>query len=260
MSSAVLAALTAVVIWWVSTGVILVLDGLPRRTFPRSMSVATGLLGLALFGVAHVSNDPAPVAAYVGFGCAIVIWGWLEMSFLMGYLTGPRRRGCHSGCAGWRHWVHAVAAILYHELAIIALTATAFALSWTGGNQLAAQALLLLWGLRASAKLNLFLGVRNLSIELLPESLSYLGSYFRKRPLNFLFPVSVTAGSVLTAFLVRKLLLPGISDFDLTGYSLLATLAALGVLEHWMLVLPIPNLWGPSARGSLQPCSRRSRA
>lgn len=244
------AVLVALSIWWVSTGLILILDGRPRRTYPVSMLGATAFLGLALFGVSYVRNDLSYWGAYIGFGCAIAVWGWLEMSFLMGFLTGPRRHGCSQHCHGWRHFGHAIQAILYHELVIIGLTLGVFALSWGGGNQVAGESMAILWAMRASAKLNLFLGVRNLSTELLPPDLAYLGSYFRKQPMNFLFPLSVTGGTLLASHYVSQLLKPGLTEFGQTSQALLATLAILGVLEHWILVLPFPAtaLWSWSLR------------
>ena len=253
------AVLIAISIWWVSTGLILILDGLPRRTYPVSMAGATALLGLALFGVTYVRNDPSPMGAYIGFGCGIAVWAWLEMSFLMGFLTGSRRHACPAHCRGWRHFLHAIQAILHHELAIIGLGLLVFGLSANGTNSIAAQTIAVLWAMRASTKLNLFLGVRNLSTELLPPDLAYLGSFFRKQPMNFLFPLSITGGTLLAAHYV------------LTGQALLGTLAVLGVLEHWILVLPFSAtaLWSwalrsrrldLSAPDSPAPCSPRSRA
>jgi putative photosynthetic complex assembly protein 2 len=246
------AVVVALSIWWVSTGLILILDGLPRRTYPISMVGATALLGMALFGVSYVQNDVSPFGAYVGFGCGIGVWAWLEMSFLMGFVTGPRRHGCVPHCRGWRHFLHAIQAILYHELAIIGAGLLVFALSRHGANQIAAHCVAILWALRASAKLNLFLGVRNLSTELLPADLAYLGSFFRKQPMNFLFPVSVTGATLLAAHYVSRLMVPGITEFTQTGQALLATMAILGVLEHWILVLPFRATalwsWGMKSR------------
>jgi putative photosynthetic complex assembly protein 2 len=50
--------------------------------------------------------------AYCAFTCAVLIWGWLEMSIYMGYVTGLRIHHCHHGCSGWRHFGHAVMASL----------------------------------------------------------------------------------------------------------------------------------------------------
>jgi putative photosynthetic complex assembly protein 2 len=99
--------------------------------------------------------------------------------------------------------------------------------------------------MRQSAKLNLFLGVRNLGIEFLPQHLRYLQSFFRRRGMNALFPWSMLACIALVALLARQTLHPASSDFEEAGFALLTAIALLGLLEHAMLMLPIPAeaLW-----------------
>ncbi|MFZ9407407.1 MAG: FAD-dependent oxidoreductase, partial [Burkholderiaceae bacterium] len=59
-----------------------------------------------------------------------------------------------------------------------------------------------LWCMRASAKLNLFLGVRNLGLEFLPSHLNYLQHYFRKAPMNLLMPWSISLATAVVVWLV----------------------------------------------------------
>ena len=77
--------------WWFSTGLILLLDGLRRETFRRSMAFATAFLLAALFGLWAVAEDTSVAGAYLGFLCGLAVWGWIELSFLTGLITGPRR-------------------------------------------------------------------------------------------------------------------------------------------------------------------------
>jgi putative photosynthetic complex assembly protein 2 len=250
-----MAAAMALVIWWLSTGAILYLDGLGRKTFARSIAGATVVLGAALYGIARYRENTSVAGAYLGFACSVLVWGWLEMSFLLGYITGSRRKACAPRCGGLRHFVHAIQAIIWHELAIIVLAGAVFMLGWRGANRVAVWTLLILWLMRESAKLNLFLGVRNLSEELLPPHLAYLRGFFRTRPMNFLFPISVTVSVVVLTVLVLKMLAAGASEFQVTSYALLATMTALGILEHWVLVLPFsPSaLWAWSFRSREAP-------
>ena len=99
--------------------------------------------------------------------------------------------------------------------------------------------------MRLSAKLNLFLGVPFLHDDWLPAHLRYLRSYFRVRPMNFLFPVAVSAATIVTFVLVQAALGPDATPADATGRLLLASLLGLAVLEHWFMVLPLPvaALW-----------------
>ena len=243
--------LFALFIWWFSTGVILYLDGLPRRTFRLSMQVMTVAAGLALVALALASNDDSVSGAYIAFTCALFVWGWHEMSFLMGFVTGPRTSECPEGATGLRRAWYATETILYHELAI-AVTAIIIAAISTGPNRVGLWAFLVLWVLRISSKLNVFLGVPNLAEEWLPEHLVYLKSYFRKRPMNLFFPFAVTISTVLTAVLVLWAADPQATAAQATGWTLIATLLGLAVLEHWILVLPIPFAaiwsWGLASR------------
>jgi len=238
-------ALVTIFAWWFSTGLVLLLDGLRRETFGRSMGVATLLLLLALYGVAALAEETSTAGAYLGFLCGLAVWGWIELSFLTGFLTGPRRAPCPPGAQGLRRVVAAIAAILWHELAIIGGAVLVLALSWGAPNQVAAWTFVILWVMRQSTKLNIFLGARNTGENFLPDHLRYIGSYFRNRPMNLLFPFSVAASTLFAAWLFHRALLPGATPFDVTAASLLGTLAVLAVLEHWFLMLPLPveALW-----------------
>jgi putative photosynthetic complex assembly protein 2 len=230
----------AVMVWWFTTGVILFLDGLPRTTFRWSMGTATLLLPVAGYLVYSGGNDLNVAGAYTAFTCAILIWGWLEMSFLMGFITGPRTHACLERCSGWRHFLHASQAIIYNEIATLAGAALIGLATWQAPNRVALWTYLILWTMRLSAKLNLFFGVPNLGDKFLPPHLQYLKGFFRKRSMNFLFPLSVTASTVGVWILFQRYLAAD-DAFNATGYALIVSLLALAVLEHWFMVLPLPS-------------------
>jgi putative photosynthetic complex assembly protein 2 len=243
--------------WWFSTGLILYLDGLPKKTFRWSLVSATALLGGALCGLAVTSNDTSISGAYVAFTCGLLVWGWQEMSFLMGFVTGPRQAPCPPGCSEWHRLGYAIQTILYHELALIASAAAVLSITWRGDNQVGAWTFLVLWVMRQSAKLNLFFGVRNLSEEFLPEHLRYLESYFRRRPMNLLWPVSVTTSSMVAILLWRRASALDTTLFEATGLAFAGTLLTLAIVEHWFLVSPSPATllwkWGLQSRATREP-------
>ncbi len=244
--------LFTLVVWWASTGAILYLDGLPRRTFRWSMAGATVLLVAALYGLAATRGDTTVFGAYVAFTCAVVVWGWQEVGFLLGYITGPRQVPCPPDASEWQRFAYAVQTILYHEFALLILAVAVLGIAWDAPNPAGAWTFAVLWAMRLSAKLNLFLGVRNLSDELLPPHLAYLQSYFLRRPMNLLFPVAVTAATAFAAILWSEALAPDASPFDATALTFAGTLLALAVLEHWFLVIPLPTTalwsWGLRSR------------
>ena len=240
-----LAILYALFIWWFSTGLILLLDGLPRRTFGWSMIGMTVLAVAALYGLTAVAGDTSLAGAYISFTCGLAVWAWHELSFLTGYVTGPRRTPCPEAPSVWGRFRYASETVIHHELAIAATAALMAALTWGGANQIGLWTFVIVWLMRLSTKLNIFLGVANLAEEFLPPHLRYLESYFRRRPLNLLFPVSVTVSTVITVLVFERGLAPGATPGEVAGAMFLGTLLALAVLEHWFLVLPIPAtaLW-----------------
>jgi putative photosynthetic complex assembly protein 2 len=229
--------LFALFIWWFGTGVVMLLDGLPRSTFRWSLAISSLIAVGALVCIAKSAANTTVAGAYAAFTCAVLVWGWHELAFLTGWLTGPRKRACSAPLHGLTRFNEAVQVILWHELAIIAVGVGMAGLTWGGANQVGTWTFAVLWVMRLSAKLNLFLGVRNRGEEFLPPHLLYLGSYFRRRTINALLPVSLLAGGVAVVLLVA-------TAVDSTGASrvgllLVASMLVLALVEHLLMVTPM---------------------
>ncbi|MBU6334697.1 MAG: DUF3623 family protein [Chloroflexi bacterium] len=236
--------LYTVFLWWFSTGVIIYLDGLPRRGVRWSFAALSVAALAALAGLAAVRDDTSVAGAYLAFTYGLVVWGWQIASFFMGIVTGPRRTACPAGCRGLRHFWHGVETCLYHEVAIIVSAVAVLLASWGGANPFGPATFAILWGMHQVSKLNVFFGVRNLNEEFLPDQMRYLAAFFSRRPMNRFFPLSITLATALMVLLAQRAFDPLASAFSATGYTFLAFLTALGVLELWLLVLPIPlRLW-----------------
>ena len=240
----ILPALAALFAWWFSTGVVLCLVGLPRWTHPWSAAGASVLLVAALYGLWDGQDDATAGGAYRGFAYGLLVWAWHEVVFLLGYVTGPNQQPRPGDSHGFDRFARAFGTVYHHEVAILVTALLVVALTWDGANPYGAWTFLLLWGMRLSAKLNVFLGVPNLTEEFLPDHLGHLQSHFKKAPINLLFPVSITAATLLVGGLAQGAL-TGTGAHAVTGLALLAALAALGLLEHWFMVLPLPDvvLW-----------------
>ncbi|MEJ5231612.1 MAG: putative photosynthetic complex assembly protein PuhE [Geminicoccaceae bacterium] len=251
MGDPTLAVLFVLVAWWSSTGAILWLDRLPRRTFPWSFAAVSVLALLALWGLAASRHGEGPADAWLAFACGLAIWGWNETAFLLGYVTGPRSAPSPPGTSTGRRFLQAVQAILWHELALLASGAAILAVTFDGANRTGMGVFLALWLLRTSAKLNLHLGVPNPGDGLLPDHLRHLASFFSRRAMNPLFPLSITLATLAFARLVDLAVEAPAGSLEATMWTLLATLTALGLLEHWLMVLPVPEtaLWGWALKG-----------
>ncbi len=245
MTTFVMPLLFTVFVWWASTGVILYLDGLRPATFKWTFAGASVLGVLGLCGIAASAADTSVASAYCSFTCALLVWAWQEVGFLLGYVTGPRRVVCDAQAVGWRRAVAALQTIAHHECALLALAAAVLALTWNMPNQTAWWTFAVLWTMRQSAKLNVFLGVRNLGENFLPAHLHYLKSYFVRKPMNPLLPVSVVAAASIVVPIWQAAARPAASAFEGTACALVGSLLSLAILEHLLMVLPLPteSLW-----------------
>lgn len=231
--------------WWSATAAVL-LAVRAHAVAPRAvLLVATTLATTALFALRVFAGRSDLVGVFGGFGCAIVVWGWVELLFLTGRVVGPRDMLCRAGCAGLPHAGHALRAILHHEAALVA-SAVALAVASSGrADRTGVWTFVILLAMRFSAQLNLFLGVRNLSEEWLPAALLHLRPFLRKRAMNPLLPFSIAAAASASGLLARHALDGAASEPAVASSAVLATLAGLGALEHLLLVLPFDptRLW-----------------
>jgi putative photosynthetic complex assembly protein 2 len=240
MNDRACAAVFVIAIWWLSTGIVLRMVWLGRKRV--TIGALSVLAFLALFELFASSKSESIGSAYLSFTCALTVWGWHELLFLLGIVTGPRRVACPQDARGWRRFGYATAAIIHHEIALAATLAMIAIISWGQPNQVGTSTFAVLWAMRLSAKFNVFLGVRNLTEQFVPPHLRYMLSYFRRARMNWLMPASlIGAGAVF----VRMAVATPPHGAEAVGRSLVATLLALALLEHLFLAFPFPDarLW-----------------
>jgi putative photosynthetic complex assembly protein 2 len=237
-------ALCALFSWWFSTGIILWLVRRPVSSFRASRVVCTLLFVLSLVFVHRSMQAVTVFNAYLGFLGVILMWGWHEFAFLSGWVMGPRRVALESGAHGWKRFAQSTLAVLHHELLLLLNFLVLLALQTGQPNYTALCTFALLWCMRLSAKLNLFFGVREVGEQYLPGHLVYLASYFRRgQPSAFFFvTMGVSAGTWLWMVMEVHSGVVAVS----AGWVLLSTLLGLAILEHVIMMFPLPmqRLWG----------------
>ncbi|MEY2758871.1 MAG: hypothetical protein RIR33_2649 [Pseudomonadota bacterium] len=238
--------LFAAFVWWFSTGAILWLDRLPRATFAWTFGTMSALAIAALVALVVGAGDTSSAATYRAFACAIALWGWHEMSFLMGFILGPRRLPCPLDARGWRRFRLAAATVMHHEIALAATAAALVLLTWNQPNQIGTLTFIVLWAMRLSAKFNLFLGAAYRGEDLLPPHLQHLKSYFRDRRINPLLPLSLAGGAALAWLFASFAFGSSASLHEQAGFALLLAITLLAMVEHIFMFVPPPNalLWG----------------
>lgn len=249
--------LVALVAWWFSTGAVLWL--VRRPVAAHGIVLATAAVATLAIGVAwrDAGGGAGADSAYAGFFVALSLWALIEIAFLTGVVTGPRRAPCPPDARGWRRFRLATATLIHHELAILMAGLMLSVSAWGQPTPVAAWTFWLLAFMRLSTKLNIFLGVANVTEEFLPPQLAHLPSYFRRSSFNPLFPISLAASLGLAVlFAVLAAQAPAGSAAQ-TGASLLLALTLLGLIEHGFLMWPVGEaaLWRwalPNARKQMK--------
>ena len=242
-----IAALFALFLWWFSTGAILWVVRRADNQGPDTQGghVMTALLASPVFVAGAIAlmaslPDQSAGGAWIGFVAAIALWGWIELAFLTGLIAGPNRAPCPEDASDWDRFHRAWGTIAYHETLLVSALVAVALLSWEAPNQTAFLTFAILFFARVSAKLNLFFGVPKINTEFLPGPMLHLPSHFRIRRLNWVFPGSVTLLTLALGCWLNLLITSGG-----VGFAFLASITALALLEHWLMILPLPDekLW-----------------
>ncbi len=239
-----IAGVFALFLWWFSTGAILWVVRRADNQTPDG-HVMTAILALPVMFAGVIAlmaslPDASPGGAWIGFIAALAIWGWIELAFLTGVVSGPNRRPCPADAPEFERFMRAWGTIAYHEMLLVAALGAIALLSRGAENDIAMWTFAVLFFARVSAKLNLFFGVPKINTEFIPSPLFHVPSHFRIRRLNWVFPASITLLTLATGYWLNLLFQTGN-----VGFALLSAITALALLEHWLMILPLPDekLW-----------------
>jgi putative photosynthetic complex assembly protein 2 len=240
------AILFTVFLWWFTTGLIIAVYGRPRLLTQVGYVVATLAMLLSFVVIVGTRDMTEPIAVIASVTCGVLIWGWLIMAYYLGYITGPgtslepalRKQTLLA------RFTAALQFSLYHEVLAAVCALLICVITWGQPNQWALWIYLALWLMHTSAKLNVFFGVRNFRINLLPEWMHHLHGLLGKRGSTGFFPLSVGLATLALLGLVYHALVTASVGHSL-GALIVATMIGLGILEHLLLVLPVASmLWG----------------
>ncbi|MBF9042854.1 DUF3623 family protein [Rhodobacterales bacterium HKCCE4037] len=257
------AILLAVLAWWFFTGAILLVIRLADRSggaaYRRAVVLSVPLLALGTAAVILSAPETGLTGVYAGFLGALGVWGWIEMAFLTGVITGPEVRPAPPGINGQRRFWAAWQALAHHELLLLFGFLGVTVAVHGQPNSVALWTYGILFFARISAKLNLFFGVPRINLEFIPGPLDHLKSHLRQGPITPAFPIAITALSFAVACFIN-LLISAETQAEAVGFALLTTLSALALLEHWLMVLPLPDarLWRWMLPDSTTPNDRKT--
>ena len=248
MTSIWSASLLAVFAWWFFTGAILLVvrraDATDQVAHGRNVFFSVPLFALGFAGLWISSLSMTVANAYLAFISTLLIWGWIELAFLSGIITGPERRACPETLTGYPRFARAWDTISQHEMLLVGALLAVALITAHAENTVGFWTYIILFVARISAKLNLFFGVPRINTEFVPTPLDHIKSYFRQGPITMAFTIGVTFLSV-TAVCFAERLITAETQASTVGFSLLTALAVLAAVEHCLMVVPLPDakLW-----------------
>jgi len=247
-SRASLSASLALVVgfWWAATGVTLAMQ---RSALTSTASVITATI-FALVGCLLIVNscrEPTVRGARLAFLGSALVWWWCSTLFYAGVgihiaeniPTGPRTLALA---------FQAIEATVRPDLLGVFALILLAVLVWRKPNSTAFWTLLVFFGTLQTAKLNVFMGVRNSGVDWLPEHLVGLSQFFGPPQNSVLLPVTIVglaACFLVTAAMSRA----ATSAFRKHMLAMLSFLLGLALLEHVFLgvdlTLPLWNIFKP---------------
>ena len=234
----------ALVLWWGGTALVWLL--VQRGEQPRHSLWLLPLVGGVSLGIVHGASMIASVpASILGFTGALMLWGALEAAHLYGWLTGPEKAPCPAHISGFERFRRGINVGLHHDLGILLAIALLWLLAYGAVNPTAAWTFTVLWLMRWSAKLNLFLGVANFDPGLMPQRMRYMATYMQRKPINLLYPVSILLGLLIVLYGVHSVRQGLLAPHLAAGVVLTTSLAVLGLIEHILMMIPVRDsqLW-----------------
>lgn len=237
--------LYAIVLWWFSTGLIMLAYDRAQLIMRFGFFSATIALFIAFAGVYIIRNDASAMGVYIAVTCGVTMWGWQLTSYYYGFITGIQPEENHANISIPQRFWKTLGASIYHELFALSFAVIMIFILWSAENRWTLWMYLALWLLHSSAKLNVFFGVRNFRMEFLPSHMHHLDKYLLKAKNNAYFPVSIVVSTSIALALLYKGVQPTSSAIEQIGCLVVATMMGLGILEHWLMILPLPAaLWG----------------
>lgn len=238
--------------WWVGTGAVFLAAAGGPRMRRASFGAATVMMGVALAFVPTLSqrNDLGGIllALLAGF----TVWAWVELSFYTGFVTGPSRAEPPPESPLGIRFRYALRACLWHEIAIPLLGVVIWLLGAPGGHLWSLGIFLTFWVLHEAARINVLVGVPHPFAELLPEHLDHLKPYLEPRAAGWAMGLTLAAHGVALAVLaVFSVMAAGTAG--VLGWVAVTALVGVGLIEHVVLLLPIPldRLWRSLGMGKV---------
>jgi len=227
----------ALVLWWVSTGIIIVLYRQAPWTYDATFGIMTVVAAASALTIVLTRHSSDVWSTYASFSAGTLVWGWNLASYYTGFIHGPATPIPTQPMSNGLRFRVAVRSSLYHELVSLTLVAIMLVSSISASNKTGQLTVVLFYVLHQLSKLCIYFGVCNFRGDWLPTHLQYITAFFGPARNHWFFFVAVaTAGSIVgwASHLARM----STNEAHQVAGTFWVLLAGVAMLEIIVLLIP----------------------
>jgi len=237
----VVAVIFAIVLWWLSTGAIIVMYRKDPWTYDATVGAYSVVAALSAAGLILLRHNTELWAVYVSFSAGTLVWGWNLACYYTGYITGPKQPGNDGNLSDAERFRHAMIRSAHHEVISVLLVACSVWLAWGATNIAGFGCIILFYTLHMLSKLAIYFGVTNFSGAWLPGHLQYITAYFGPKRFHWFTIGAIAVGIVGTIWSISGVQL-ALTVYHRVTYAFWGLICAAAVLELVVLLIPEAQL------------------
>lgn len=237
----VVAVIFAIVLWWVSTGAIIVMYRKDPWTYDATVGAYSVVAAVSVVCIILLRHTTSLWAVYASFSAGTLLWGWNLACYYTGYITGPKEPRPEGTLTDAERFRHAMIRGAYHEGISLVLVAGSVWLAWGASNIAGFGCVILFYTLHMLSKLCIYFGVANFSGAWLPAHLQYITAYFGPKQFHWFTVGAICVGFAGSVWSINGVVQASETHHAVT-YAFWGLICAAAVLELVVLLIPEAQL------------------
>ncbi len=227
----------ALILWWVSTGVIIVLYRKAPWTYDATFGISTMIAAASVVAIILTRHTTETWAIYASFSAGTLVWGWNLTSYYTGFIHGPATHIPETAMGNGERFRVAVRSSLYHELVSLVIVAIMLLSSIGAANNTGQLTVVLFYVLHQLSKLSIYFGVCNFRGDWLPAHLSYITAFFGPTRNHWFAIIALGVATMILLWAGHHALTATTTSLQIAA-TFWVLLASVAILEIIVLLIP----------------------
>ena len=237
----IVAVIFAIVLWWVSTGAIILMYRREPWTYDATVGAYSVVAAASMVFLVLLRHNTQVWAVYASFTAGTLVWGWNLACYYTGYITGPKDPQNDGTLSDAERFRHALIRSAYHEMLSAVLVGCSTWLAWGATNIAGFGCIVLFYTLHMLSKLAIYFGVANFSGAWLPAHLQYITAYFGPMRFHWFSLGGIGAGVIGSVWSILGVY-AATQPHQTVTYAFWGMICVAAVLELVVLLIPVDKL------------------